>query len=409
MTVPTSRADSPTYMVIDDAGAMLNASNAAKDASEQASQDSQAGTMLAALQRLSLPCQNATTKSDPAESMVTLHVLGADEKELPTLDRASLCIKWEGVFRRVASRGSVALHFLFIGPNMPSDRHAKSVSFDWEEHAPQLKLRVTFETDCRLYHDYLQATPSAPLLAVAYNAGLWGYDAWLPSLEALFCTWSGGCGGGHLLITSYTLQESEDDYDAMQACMDGLQAAGGALSGGRGGEPSGGLRWLWDCECNPHKSPLAVERRSLEQAGSDEDRTYRENHFWQCVTLQTTGATKLDGALDDAVGVALSNPLALNRTCQRCHCSFNLGANTEQSCWYHPESYGGETAQRWLAPGDATGGGGAVFNFWSCCGGGDVRARGCCSTLHRSFDGETNALGDVAAEDDVWGKRPGMS
>ena len=40
MTVPTSRTDSPTYMVIGDAGAMLNASNAAKDASEQASQDS---------------------------------------------------------------------------------------------------------------------------------------------------------------------------------------------------------------------------------------------------------------------------------------------------------------------------------------------------------------------------------
>jgi len=293
------------------------ASSASND--EQASQDSQARTLVTAMERLRLP------RGDTVNSL-ELHILGADEKELPTMDISSFSTKWSALFRRVAP-GCAALHFLFLGPNMPSARNARKVSFEWKEQA--LALQVTLEMDCRLYHDYLADSGRVPQLAVAFNAGLWGYDAWLPSIEALFRGWH-HCTEGYLVITSYTLQESEDDYDTMQSCYDGLAASGLA----------GRLRWEWDCEANPHKCSLKVERQSLAQAGGCEDRTYRENHYWQCVSLNSPSP-------------------ASSRTRQRCHCSFNLGDNTESSCLYHSESYGGETAQQWLAPGDTAGAGAA--------------------------------------------------
>jgi len=100
------------------------------------------------------------------------------------------------------------------------------------------------------------------------------------------------------------------------------------------------------------------------------------------------------------------NDPAMDRTCQRCHSSFNLGANREPECFFHAERFGGETVQRWLAPGD-TAGAGEVKAFWSCCGNGDLQGEGCCSAVRRSFDGETDGAGGVAGED-VWGRRPGM-
>jgi len=246
---------------------------------EQASQDSQACTLAAAMLRLGLPSRGA---KEPVE----LHVLGADEKELPTLDIPAFCDKWCALFRRV-SLSHTALRFVFLGPNMPAVRNGHKSSFQWTEQAQM--LQVTLEVRCLLYHEYLAEAGRVPLLAIAFNAGLWGYDAWLPSLEALFRGWQAGDSApGYLVITSYTLQESEDDYDTMdtmqRSCFDGLQAGGNRKG------PVGSLRWLWDCEANPHQSPLTVERRSLPQAGADADRTYRENHFWQCVSLSPAPA-----------------------------------------------------------------------------------------------------------------------
>ena len=37
------------------------------------------------------------------------------------------------------------------------------------------------------------------------------------------------------------------------------------------------------------------------------------------------------------------------RTCRVCHQSFTI--NNEKICRFHPESFSGETAQRWLPPG----------------------------------------------------------
>jgi hypothetical protein len=87
------------------------------------------------------------------------------------------------------------------------------------------------------------------------------------------------------------------------------------------------------------------------------------------------------------------------RTCRRCKQQFT--ENGPKSCRFHPESYSGETAQRWKAPGDVDGGG-AVHYFWTCCGSADRDSSGCCAARHISYDDEDEAKfglrpGDQAA------------
>lgn len=65
------------------------------------------------------------------------------------------------------------------------------------------------------------------------------------------------------------------------------------------------------------------------------------------------------------------------RTCRKCHNQFFPLENSDKACPYHPESFAGETAQRWLPPG-VTEGGAVVHYFYTCCGERNVNSPGCC-------------------------------
>ena len=83
-------------------------------------------------------------------------------------------------------------------------------------------------------------------------------------------------------------------------------------------------------------------------------------------------------------------------TCRLCYQSFDRALNNVKACRYHPESFTGETAQRWMDPGDEKGGA-QIFNFYSCCGG-KQDSPGCCYSAHKSFDDP----------EDFGFRRPGM-
>lgn len=72
------------------------------------------------------------------------------------------------------------------------------------------------------------------------------------------------------------------------------------------------------------------------------------------------------------------------RTCRYCMQSFVDSNNSDRACRYHPESFTGETAQRWMAPGE-TKGASDIHNFYNCCGAPEVTAMGCCYTRHCAF------------------------
>lgn len=83
------------------------------------------------------------------------------------------------------------------------------------------------------------------------------------------------------------------------------------------------------------------------------------------------------------------------RTCRTCKQKFNI--NSDTACNFHPESYCGETAQRWLPPGE-TKGGAEIHFFYSCCGSRVLESLGCCRRRHLTFDDP----------DDYTQLRPGM-
>ena len=87
------------------------------------------------------------------------------------------------------------------------------------------------------------------------------------------------------------------------------------------------------------------------------------------------------------------------RSCRVCHDRFDPASNSSTSCRIHPESWAGETAQRWLAPGSSVGDEGArVHEFWTCCGAAERDAPGCCTSFHRTYD----------EPEDIVGRMPGM-
>ena len=84
------------------------------------------------------------------------------------------------------------------------------------------------------------------------------------------------------------------------------------------------------------------------------------------------------------------------RTCRSCKQQFTT--NHARACRIHKESYSGETAQRWMNPGE-TEGGGIVHYFWTCCGKEDVNAIGCCAQKHLTYDDPD--------DDNSYGRKPG--
>ena len=201
---------------------------------------------------------------------------------------------------------------------------------------------------------------------MVYNGGIWGYDTWLPTLDMLFL---GRFQGTPLVVTSYTLNESEDDYDSMKAFFDEKVNKDTRVE----------LVWYWDCEKNPHGSTVEIERNTKNQDTGKSLEKYYENNYWQCLSSKVVKKV-------------------VKISCRRCHEQFDPTNNSDKACVFHPESWCGETAQRWMAPGE-TEGGGDIHNFYSCCGASAIRSTGCCATRHEGYD---------EPESSDWGRRPSM-
>ena len=96
-----------------------------------------------------------------------------------------------------------SLFIYLVGPNM-----TLSSSFEY----PHLKI-VTYRG---LFHEipstFFSSSSSSNTihLAVAFNAGIWGYDTWKPTIRRVCHEMD-----VPLLITSYNKLESEDDYDVL--------------------------------------------------------------------------------------------------------------------------------------------------------------------------------------------------
>lgn len=106
----------------------------------------------------------------------------------------------------------------------------------------------------------LSALEMRPQLIVSFNAGIWGYDDWIPAIKTILengqCPW---------LITSYNKNEAEDDEDVLNTTFPNLY-------------------WYW----KPQKNPMGakVPRQTRNDVGS----TLWENDCWMCVGASTEAA-----------------------------------------------------------------------------------------------------------------------
>ena len=376
--------------------------------SQFSSSQSHVFTVLGAASRLGL----ISNKS----GRLVIHVLGADEVEVPSLIVDDLKLKWLPLLEAVESNSIQTLEIILIGPNMPLTHYNKAtmepavVEFDYKD------LKTKFECWGCTYDAYyvLDQEQQMPACVIALNAGIWGYESWNASIELFFSYWQKSIYNQalvkcHFVITSYTLEESEDDYDRVAELYSLSKVSGVVRSKSKTKTHDMRLEWVWDCEANPSACTDVVDRLGRGD-GVVKGREYRENKYWQCITGSQTKESSLTLSAE------------YNRTCRRCHEKFNLATNAAKSkeCIFHPESFSGETAQRWLAPGDQSGGA-TIHDMWTCCGKTENEAPGCCGTFHESYDGDVglgldadalhqnqNRAGDAGTSEASYGRRPGM-
>ena len=262
-----------------------------------------ARTTRAAVERL---LEKGLLPQEETHSLV-IHFLGVDEHELTgpggrISSSAELSETYNDLLEFAAQRGYTDLHLTFVGPNLSPSLHRHEESFKFG--AQSLNVHVLADTRC--YHEFAQhayprstmLSPTRPLpsLCVLFNAGLWGYDSWTPTLLE-FMSAGSPLLGVPLVVTSYTLEESEDDYDVMDAiarAQDRHSPDGSKTT----------LEWAWDCEENPNKG-CAVER-STQPAG----REYVDSGYWQACAATVTRTFELDTAAGGGVGGSVSLPPA---------------------------------------------------------------------------------------------------
>ena len=193
---------------------------------------SRSATISHALQRLQV------LQSNPRR--LILHMLGVDHVESKSVQqiRATFgpLVRWLAA----SSNSPESIEILLIGPNVVLQ---PTVDLMPSINTPLQKATATCHV-CAYHELNLE---SAAHLCIAFNAGIWGYQEWVPSLEKL--------KGTVIVVTAYTLEEADDD-----AAVLALQP---------------GSKCIWKAEPNPFSSNLKRETKSIQ------NRVYRENAAWQ--------------------------------------------------------------------------------------------------------------------------------
>jgi hypothetical protein len=124
------------------------------------------------------------------------------------------------------------------------------------------KLKTALAT-CHsgVYHEWLQKySRKSPDLIIAFNAGIWGYQEWQPTIDYL----NHRDTATPMVITAYTLEECQEDWEVIQQTVTGGSSTGAKI--------------LWEPKMNPFGSKVIRETKS----SSNE---YRENASWQAWSL----------------------------------------------------------------------------------------------------------------------------
>ena len=182
-----------------------------------------------------------------------VHIIGADWKEGRSKEQSM------DVFRDLlVILGQIGfvkrVHITLVGPHievkMAGTSH-KNLKVSDDPSVPTLSLTYS-DT---LYHKFnTQKTTREPHLVCAYNAGIWVFDEWTPTVLHVYRNMS--CP---LVITSYNLHESVEDRLTMEEI---------------GVKPE---HWCWKPELNVFRS--LNSKKKTDKSVSD----VSPNKAWQCI------------------------------------------------------------------------------------------------------------------------------
>jgi hypothetical protein len=210
---------------------------------------------------------HALVRLDVLRSQETLsvHVVGCDAVECATDETVRLYFGPLARWLAVAAEAPKHLELHLIGPNIPIEASQRKpmqlLSSAVSSSRPTRLKSAKVSSHLAVYDDY-ECNTRADLI-VCFNAGIWGYTEWKPTLHALALRKQ----NIPFIATAYTLLEAEDDEDTI---LDVLKELGIEKS----------VASLWDPEMNPFGS-----KQPRETATAKVGQEYRENAAWQAWKL----------------------------------------------------------------------------------------------------------------------------
>jgi len=252
-----------------------------------------AATIAEALQRQDLlqgQFQKESTGDGNDNGAFQIDVVGCDKVECESEERIRRLfgplVKWIGRYPESPRR----LRIRLIGPNVPRSAPTAAEPLVFPDgdlgrldsaHLVCVSAAYGEGADAAAAFASADVTPN---IIVSFNAGIWGYDEWRPTLRYL----AQRRKGVPFVVTAYTLQEAQDDADVIQEELnrvwlgdesDGLAEApvtATAAEGENNNEDAVRTACIWDPEFNAFAS--RVERQT---ATAVPGRRYRENAAWQ--------------------------------------------------------------------------------------------------------------------------------
>ncbi|CEG46045.1 uncharacterized protein PHALS_02368 [Plasmopara halstedii] len=214
--------------------------------------ESRATTLIALLNRL-----NDAHKDDivlESKNSLTIHILGADHREGNT--GAETFTVFRSFTRHVANHTHISsLSFVLVGPNLARKLHLTRFIQKYCDPDMINTCDVVISYFVDSFETYFEDKTMycKPDLVVCFNAGIWGYDEWLPTIKIVLnelCV--------PLLITSYNEHEAGDDEDTLDELMP--------------------AKWLWRPEQNQHGDT------TLRATSNEHGWILRENEYWMCLS-----------------------------------------------------------------------------------------------------------------------------
>jgi hypothetical protein len=192
-------------------------------------------------------------------SSLVIHCLGAESNECE--DLSTIPEMYSPLLRVLEAFGVRKISLHFIGPNL----FGKQLDHLQIPPADDMSLHLNLVRYCGLYHDYVSlqqpSPPEAIDLLICFNAGFWGYSDWIPTLRLL-----PSLRIKQTVVTSYSFQESEEDYDAVEehCCTQSSSHFH--------------IEWNFESELNPFRVVQPMKRLSAPVTSSSD---YFENQYWQ--------------------------------------------------------------------------------------------------------------------------------